>query len=179
MRRAVIFGLPIVLLAGLFFLFATQIGRDTKLVPSVLINKPVPDFTLTGIGDGDPGFSSADLLGHVSVVNVFASWCVPCRDEHPLLTRLAAEEQDIVLYGIDQKDPADQARAFLADMGNPYAVIGADRNGRVSIDWGVYGVPETFVVNAAGIITYKHVGPITEESYESSLLPAIRDAAAG
>ena len=177
MRRFLVFGLPIVLLLGPFVLFATQIGRDTKLVPSVLINKPVPAFALPGLDEGDIGFFTDDLKGHVSVVNVFASWCIPCRYEHPQLMRLAEEHPEVTIYGINQKDQPDQAKALLAELGDPYDIIGADRNGRVSIDWGVYGVPETFVVNPDGIITYKHVGPISGESYENSLLPAISDAA--
>jgi cytochrome c biogenesis protein CcmG/thiol:disulfide interchange protein DsbE len=123
-----------------------------------------------------PGFDTASLGGEVTVVNVFASWCVPCRAEHPLLEALKANT-GVRLYGINQADAPENARAFLAELGNPYDAVGADRNRRVSIDWGVYGVPETFVVDANGIITFKHVGPLTPQSLERELLPAI--AAAG
>ena len=111
----------------------------------------------------------------MTVVNVFASWCIPCRDEHPLLMALR-DVDGLRLFGINQADAPENARAFLAELGNPYDAVGADRDRRVSIDWGVYGVPETFVVDAQGIITFKHVGPLTPESIETELLPAIEKA---
>ncbi|WP_417307544.1 DsbE family thiol:disulfide interchange protein [Devosia sp.] len=171
--------LPLVLLVGLVVVFATSMNRDPSLVRSVLIDKPAPTFALPAVaGSGVDGFDTASLSGDgVTVVNVFASWCIPCRDEHPLLERLKAES-GAALFGINQKDAPDNAVAFLNDLGNPYDRIGADRDGRVSIDWGVYGVPETFVVNAAGIITYKHVGPITPRSLSKEVLPAIAKAKA-
>ena len=137
-----------------------NINRDPGLVRSVLIDKPAPAFALPAVaGLGVPGFDTAALKGEVTVVNVFASWCIPCRDEHPVLMALQ-DQTGVRLFGINQKDAPENAVKFLAELGNPYDAIGADANGRVSIDWGVYGVPETFVVNAQGIITYKHVGPI-------------------
>jgi cytochrome c biogenesis protein CcmG/thiol:disulfide interchange protein DsbE len=145
-------------------------------VRSVLINKPAPVFALEAVPElGVPGFATENLTGAVTVVNVFASWCVPCRAEHPLLTKLK-DNGDIRLFGINQSDAPENARAFLAELGNPYDAVGADRDRRVSIDWGVYGVPETFVVNAEGIITFKHVGPLTPASLEGELLPAIAAA---
>lgn len=176
--RIVLAVLPLVALVALVVVFAAQMGRDTDFVPSALIDRPVPDFTLAPIeGHEQPGFSSADLAGNgVSVVNVFASWCVPCRDEHPFLMALA-EREGLTIYGINYDDPAPNARAFLAELGNPYDAIGADRDRRVGIEWGVYGVPETFVVDDQGTITFKHVGPLSAESFETRLLPAI--AAAG
>ena len=182
MKRALFLSVPLLFVVAMIGIFASQINRDTSLLPSVLINKPVPEFTLPpieGIAEeiGDiPGFSTADLVGKVSVVNIWASWCVPCRQEHPLLTRLAQEDDEIFLVGINQKDAAENAIAFLVELGNPYDAIGADSNGRVSIEWGVYGVPETFVVNAEGVITYKFIGPLSERTYLSSLLPAIEEA---
>lgn len=172
--------LPLVALVGLLAVFATQMGRDTSFVPSVLIDKPVPQFDLPAVeGLGQPGFATATLSGDgVTVVNVFASWCVPCRAEHPLLMQLA-ERDDIALFGINYDDPAENARAFLDELGNPYDRIGADRTRRVGIEWGVYGVPETFVVDATGTIRYKHTGPLTEESFENRLLPAIAAAQDG
>lgn len=182
MKRLILFSFPLLLLVGLVALFATQIYRDSSLIPSVLINKPVPEFALGPLeseGFPLPGFATADFNdrpeGEVTVVNVFASWCIPCRDEHPLLVRLT-EEQNIRLFGINQRDAPENARAFLRELGNPYEAIGADTNNRASIEWGVYGVPETFVVNAEGVITYKHIGPLSVESYETSLVPAIADA---
>lgn len=177
MKRIIFALTPLVILAGLVTLFALNIDRDPQFVPSVLLNKPVPEFALPPIeGLSQPGFDTASLKGQVSVVNVFASWCIPCRSEHPLLVKLGASQDDILLVGLNQKDTPENARSFLSELGNPYDAIGADANGRVSIEWGVYGVPETFVVNADGIITYKHTGPISEKSYESSLLPAIEAA---
>ena len=167
--RAALVALPLVLLAGLVAVFALNIDRDPSLVRSVLIDKPAPEFSLAAVaGTAREGFDTASLQGEVTVVNVFASWCIPCRDEHPLLTRLKAET-GVRLFGINQRDQADNAAKFLGELGNPYDRIGADTDNRVSIDWGVYGVPETFVVNARGVITYKHVGPISPQSLEEEI----------
>ena len=179
MNRLILALTPLIALVALIVLFATNIERDPNFIPSALINKPVPEFVLPPIDDGidSLGFNQNDLLGQVSVVNVFASWCVPCRDEHPLLMELASE--GVHIFGINQKDAPENARAFLTELGNPYWRIGADRDGRASIDWGVYGVPETFVVNTNGIITYKFTGPLTRETFETSLKPAIAAARSG
>jgi cytochrome c biogenesis protein CcmG/thiol:disulfide interchange protein DsbE len=174
--RIALFVLPLVALAGLVAVFAVSIDRDPSLIPSVLIDKPAPQFVLAPVEGLDvPGFDTAALNGEVTVVNVFASWCIPCRDEHPLLTALKAET-NVRLFGINQKDAPENARAFLAALGNPYDAIGADANGRVSIDWGVYGVPETFLVDAQGIIRYKHIGPLSIDAIERELIPAIAKA---
>ncbi len=176
MRRIVLLLLPLVALVALIAVFALNINRDPSLIHSVLIDKPAPEFALPAVeGLGVPGFDTATLRGQVTVVNIFASWCIPCRDEHPLLTALR-DEAGVALYGINQKDAPENARAFLGELGNPYDAIGGDANGRVSIDWGVYGVPETFVVDARGIITFKHVGPISPRSLKEELLPAIEKA---
>ncbi|AEQ53279.1 cytochrome c-type biogenesis protein CcmG/DsbE, thiol:disulfide oxidoreductase [Pelagibacterium halotolerans B2] len=168
--------LPLVVLAALLGVFASQMGRSTSFVPSALIDKPVPQFDLASVeGHTQPGFATADLAGNgVVVVNVFASWCVPCRAEHPFLMELADEPVEI--FGLNYDDPAENARAFLAELGNPYDRIRAGRDRRVGIEWGVYGVPETFVVDNEGIIRFKHVGPLDQESYENVLLPAITAA---
>ena len=174
--RLVLLLAPLAVLVLLVGVFAISLDRDPGLVRSVLIDRPAPEFALPAVEGLDvPGFDRAALLGAPAVVNVFASWCVPCRDEHPQLIRLAAET-GVPLFGLNQKDAPENARAFLAELGNPYAAIGADRDGRASIEWGVYGVPETFVVDAAGIVTYKHVGPITPQSLVNEVLPAIRAA---
>jgi cytochrome c biogenesis protein CcmG/thiol:disulfide interchange protein DsbE len=174
--RYALFALPLILLVALVSVFAFSIDRDTTLVRSVLIDKPVPDFTLPAVEGLDaPGFDTAALSGDVTVVNVFASWCIPCRDEHPLLETLKAET-GVRLFGINHSDAPENARAFLAELGNPYDAVGADRDRRVSIDWGVYGVPETFLVDADGVITYKHVGPLTPAAIETELLPALEKA---
>lgn len=179
MKRIVLAVLPLLLLVGLVAVFALNMDRDPSLVRSVLINKPAPAFTLPAVaGTGVDGFDTASLEGEVTVVNVFASWCIPCREEHPLLERLKAET-GVRIFGINQKDAPENAVAFLTELGNPYQRIGGDADNRVSIDWGVYGVPETFVVNAAGVITFKHVGPISPESLEKELIPAIEKAKAG
>lgn len=176
MIRVVLVTAPLVVLAALVAVFAFSIDRDPDLVRSVLIGKPVPEFTLPPVEGLDvPGFSTQDLDGEPTLVNVFASWCVPCRAEHPLLEAIKAET-GIRLYGINQADAPENARAFLAELGNPYDAVGADRDRRVSIDWGVYGVPETFVVDADGVITYKHVGPMTPQTIEREVLPAIQAA---
>lgn len=174
--RYVLFGLPLLLLVGLVAVFALSMNRDPTLVRSVLIDKPAPEFAMAAVPGLDvPGFDTASLKGQVTVVNVFASWCIPCRDEHPLLMALR-DTGNVRLFGINQADAPDNAAAFLGELGNPYAAVGGDRDRRVSIDWGVYGVPETFVVDAAGIITFKHVGPLTANSVQSELLPAITKA---
>jgi len=174
--RYVLFGLPLIALVALVSVFALSINRDPSLVRSVLIDKPVPVFAMAEVPElGVPGFDTAALKGEVTVVNVFASWCIPCRDEHPLLVALK-EVSGVRLFGINQSDAPENARAFLAELGNPYDAVGADRDRRVSIDWGVYGVPETFVVDAEGVITFKHVGPLTPTAIETELMPAIERA---
>jgi len=175
MTRITLAFAPLVILVGLIALFYFNIDRDPDFVPSVLINKPVPQVTLQPVAGAErPGFGPADLRGQVIVVNVFASWCIPCRDEHPFLMQLA--DEGVSIFGINQKDAPENAVAFLNDLGNPYTRIGADPDNRASIEWGVYGVPETFVVDANGVITYKHTGPLTERTLEDGLRPAI-DAA--
>ena len=174
--KKLLFAVPLLLLVALIGVFAMTIDRDPNLVRSVLIDKPAPQFTLPAVeGMTVSGFDTASLTGAPTVVNVFASWCIPCRDEHPLLEALKAET-GVRLFGINHSDAPENARAFLAELGNPYDAIGADRNRRVSIDWGVYGVPETFVVDANGTITFKHVGPLTAESIKTELLPALERA---
>jgi len=171
-----LFAVPLLLLVGLIGVFAMSMDRDPNLVRSVLIDKPAPQFSLAAVdGMTVPGFDTASLKGEPTLVNVFASWCIPCRDEHPLLEALKAET-GVRLFGINHSDAPENARAFLAELGNPYDAIGADRDRRVSIDWGVYGVPETFIVDRNGTIVFKHVGPLTAESIEREVLPALEKA---
>jgi len=160
-----------------FGLIAVALGVGLTLkpseIPSALINKPVPEFSLPPVKGRTDGFSSADLkTGKPSLVNVFASWCIPCRAEHPILTAFA-KRGVAPLYGLNYKDKPDAARAFLDELGDPFTKIGADLNGRVSIDWGVYGVPETFVVSGDGRIIYKHIGPMTEATITDTILPLL------
>lgn len=171
-----IFIAPGAVFAVLVVYFAVGLTRDPSVVPSALIDKPVPTFAMTDIDGRDgPGFSSDDLRqGRVSVVNVFASWCVPCRAEHPLINDLAAMEIADV-YGINYKDKGPAALEWLAELGDNYTAVGADPEGRIGLDWGVYGVPETFVVDGTGIIRFKHVGPLTPEIVENQVIPLIRE----
>jgi cytochrome c biogenesis protein CcmG/thiol:disulfide interchange protein DsbE len=152
--------------------FVMGLGRDPKLVPSPLIGKPVPDFNLPPVKGRDLGLSSGDLQGEVSLVNVFASWCVACREEHPVFMQLA-KQRTVSIHGLNYKDKPEDAARWLDGMGDPYTRTGADISGRVAIDWGVYGVPETFVVDARGRIAFKQVGPITPEILAETIVPLI------
>jgi cytochrome c biogenesis protein CcmG/thiol:disulfide interchange protein DsbE len=173
--------LPLLLfaaLAGLFW-YALQ-GGDPSRLPSALIGKPVPAFALppleglTADGKPVPGFAAADLAqGEPTIVNVFASWCAECQIEHPLLMALGSDT-GVRLYGIDYKDDAASARRFLGRYGNPYSRVGVDRSGRVAIDLGVYGVPETFVIEGDGTVAYRHVGPLTEAAIRDKILPLLK-----
>ncbi|MDA7946488.1 MAG: DsbE family thiol:disulfide interchange protein [Hyphomicrobiaceae bacterium] len=175
--------LPLILflaLAGLFFV-GLYSGDPSKL-PSALIGKPVPEFTLPPLkglkhdGKQVAGLKSADLKGKgVQIVNFWASWCLPCRDEHPFLEQLAKESK-ARLVGINYKDKTSAARRFLGQLGNPFDAVGVDTKGSAAINWGVYGMPETFIVGNDGTILYKHVGPIGAKTLTDDLLPAIRNA---
>ena len=181
-RRLVVALGPLALFLALAFLFLTQLGKDAAKVPSVLIGRAAPVFALPPLdGANVLGFSNGDLKGSgVTLVNVFASWCAPCRDEHPLLMQLAKDEtlkaRGLRIAGLNYKDESANAKRFLDSLGNPYEMIGADRSGRVGIDWGVYGVPETFVVKGDGTIAYKYLGPISEQTLKRVLLPEIEKA---
>jgi cytochrome c biogenesis protein CcmG/thiol:disulfide interchange protein DsbE len=170
-RRSWIFLVPAAVFALLAAGFYVGLGIDSNVLPSALIDQPAPRFALPPLPGGERGFSSADLAGHVSLVNIFASWCAPCRAEHAVLNALGQTKR-VPIYGIDYKDKADAALAWIAELGNPYTRIGAD-DGRVGIDWGVYGVPETFIVDRGGRIRYKHVGPLSQEDVERTILPLV------
>lgn len=175
--------LPLVLFIAVSAMFYERLsgGGDPSAVPSPLLDKPVPQFVLgpvEGLRNGEgpvPGLASKDLVGAVSLVNVWASWCGPCRVEHPLLMALA-ERGDVRMFGINYKDDPANARRFLGSLGNPFEAVGGDANGRASVDWGVYGVPETFLVDASGCIVFKHVGPLSAPMVVKTLLPAIERA---
>lgn len=175
--------LPIAIFAAIagMFAFALRSGDPSKL-PSALIGKPAPEMTLPALaglregGTAVPGVATADLRrGEPSVVNFFASWCVPCVQEHPQLLELRART-GVRIFGVNYKDPDPGGRRFLGRYGNPYAAVGVDDSGRAALEWGVYGMPETFVVDGAGLIAMKHVGPITPEILRMRIIPAIEAA---
>ncbi|ESZ62391.1 DsbE family thiol:disulfide interchange protein [Mesorhizobium sp. C120A] len=180
LRRRLIVLLPLLVFLGLAGLFLSQLlsGRDEAAVPSALIGLPAPQTNLPALeGSNLPGLDSKAFAGKVTLVNVFASWCAPCREEHPVLLALSQDKR-FVMAALNYKDQAQNARRFLGDLGNPFQAIGVDEAGRTAIDWGVYGVPETFVIGKDGKIAYKHVGPLTGESARDVLLPQIEKALA-
>jgi cytochrome c biogenesis protein CcmG, thiol:disulfide interchange protein DsbE len=180
-RRRLLALLPlvVVLILGALF-FARLFAGDSSRIPSALIGKSAPPSDLAGLA-GAPGLADADLRnGHVSIVNVFGSWCLPCHAEHETLMALAADKslaaRGVALYGVAQRDEPENLRRFLGAKGDPYAKIGLDQNGRVSIDWGVYGVPETFIVKGDGTIAYKFIGPMDPETLAKVVRPEIDKA---
>ncbi|MBX9453937.1 MAG: DsbE family thiol:disulfide interchange protein [Mesorhizobium sp.] len=179
-RRLWLALLPLGLFMALAAIFLAQLlfGRDNSVVPSALIGAEAPQTSLPPLdGTGLPGLDSTRFEGKVTLVNVWASWCAPCRQEHPLLMQMAQDPR-IVVAGLNYKDRPENARRFLGELGNPYAQIGVDGNGRAAIDWGVYGVPETFLVGKDGRIAWKHVGPFTPDSIVTGLMPEIEKALA-
>jgi cytochrome c biogenesis protein CcmG, thiol:disulfide interchange protein DsbE len=164
--------IPIIVFAALALTLSWALKRDPQTIPSALIGRPVPQFALPPVKGRALGLSSGDLTGEVSLVNVFASWCVECRAEHPLLLQIKAGAV-VTIHGLNYKDAPDDAAKWLDTFG-PYTRTGADLKGRVGIDWGVYGVPETFVIAKDGRIAHKQIGPISPESWEGTMLPLIR-----
>ena len=177
-RRRLILLLPLAIFLGLAAIFLMQLlsGRDISAVPSALIGQPAPVTNLPPLEGGAlPGLDSNQFAGKVTLLNVFASWCAPCREEHPVLLALAQDKR-YALVALNYKDKPENARRFLGDLGNPFSAIGVDEAGRTAIDWGVYGVPETFVIGKDGRIAFKHVGPLTPDSVRDELLPQIEKA---
>jgi cytochrome c biogenesis protein CcmG, thiol:disulfide interchange protein DsbE len=178
--RRILVLLPVLLFLALAGLFLMQLmsGRDTAEIPSALIGQDAPVTSLPPLeGIPLPGLDSRNFAGKVTLVNVWASWCAPCREEHPLLLGLSQDSR-FEVAGLNYKDPPENARRFLGSFGNPYEAIGVDSAGRAAIDWGVYGVPETFLVGKDGKILFKHVGPLTEQAVAQTLLPEIEKALA-
>ena len=171
-RRRLLYAAPLVAFISLAIAFGWGLTRNPQELPSALTGKPVPIFNLPPVQGRKLGLSSADLKGEVSLVNVFASWCVACRAEHPLFMQLAANKV-VPIHGLNYKDAPQDAADWLDDLGDPYTRTGVDRDGRVAIDWGVTGVPETFVVDASGIVVYKQVGPVTQQVLEETIPPLI------
>jgi len=176
--------LPLIVFAALAVLFLVRLwSGDPSRLPSALIGHPAPKTDLPPLaglardGKGVPGLSNAAFPGEVTLVNVWASWCIPCAEEVPYLEQLSKDKR-IKLVGINYKDPTDNARRFLNRYGNPFAAVGVDASGRTSIDWGVYGVPETYLIGRDGTIAYKLVGPVTAENLDGALNPEIAKAAA-
>ncbi len=167
------FALPALVLIGLVALFARGLFLDPTVVPSPLIGKAAPSFSLPALAEGKPVFTQAEFQGKVSLLNVWGSWCVACRDEHPVLMQFAAEKV-IPLYGLDYKDDRQAALDMLAKQGDPYAAIAYDQSGDTAINWGVYGAPETFLLDKQGVIRKKYIGPLTLELIRDDLMPRIQ-----
>ena len=168
----IVFLAPVAMFLGLAVLFAYGFTLNPREIPSVLIGKPVPEFALAPVEGRTLGLSTDDLRGEVSLLNVFASWCAECRREHPLFMALQAGNI-VPVHGLNYKDKPDDARNWLDQLGDPYTRTGADLNGRVGIDLGVYGVPETFVIDKAGRIAHKHIGALDQEALEETILPLV------
>jgi cytochrome c biogenesis protein CcmG, thiol:disulfide interchange protein DsbE len=164
--------LPLIVFLGLVVFLAVGLKRDPHEIPSPLINKPAPAFSLPRLDAPDQRLSAQDLRGQVWLLNVWASWCVACRQEHPLLVELSKTGQ-VKMYGLNYKDKRDDALGWLQKLGNPYLQSLSDTEGLVGIDYGVYGVPETFVIDKQGVIRHKHIGPVTEQALRETLLPLV------
>lgn len=170
--RRLVWAIPLVLIAGLIFLLGQGLKLDPRVVDSPLIDKPAPDFTATRLDNGQPT-GLDDMRGEVTLFNVWASWCVACRQEHPLLNQLSRSGL-VRIVGLNYKDAREDGLRWLERHGDPYAWSVADINGRIGIDYGVYGVPETFIIDAAGHIRGKHIGPITADYISQELIPLIQ-----
>ena len=164
--------IPLVLFLALVAFLAIGLGRDPREVPSPLINKPAPAFRLVELKDPTRSFSSEHMRGKVWLLNVWASWCIACRDEHPMLLELARRNA-IPIYGLNYKDKPTDAISWLNELGDPYVLSVSDLDGRVGIDYGVYGAPETFLIDRDGIIRFKHIGPITPDVWNNKMVPLV------
>lgn len=170
------FAIPLGIFVVMVVLLGYGLRLDPKKVPSPLIGKPAPEFSLSVLGEPQKQLANKDMLGQVWVLNVWASWCISCRAEHKVITRLA-EKNLVAVIGLNYKDDPNDASRWLTQFGNPYTASVIDQDGRVGIDFGVYGVPETFVIGKDGLIKYKHIGPVTQESLDAEVLPEIRKLA--
>lgn len=172
--RRYFFYVPILIFGGLVIYMAVGLTLDPQKLPSTLIDKPVPEFDLPPIEGYQGGLSSDDLLGQVSLINIWGSWCVSCIYEHPILMEI--KRNDLVpVYGLDWKDPPGAGTEWLRKNGDPYTLIGNDADGRIAIEFGVTGAPETFVVDKEGRIRYKYIGPITVEAWEETIYPLVQE----
>ena len=165
--------LPLVLFIGLVVFLAVGLRRDPHEIPSPLLNKPAPAFKLNQLQDSTKTFSAAEMRGKVWLLNFWGTWCVACRDEHPLLVQYS-KTAAVPIYGVDYKDERTKALQMLEDEGDPYTITVSDPEGRLSIDYGVYGAPETFLIDKNGVIAFKQIGPITEEAWQKEILPRVK-----
>ncbi|MDX6614185.1 MAG: cytochrome c biosis protein CcmG, thiol:disulfide interchange protein DsbE [Blastocatellia bacterium] len=168
------YAIPLAIFVVLVIFLAIGLGHDPHEIPSPLINKPAPAFQLAQLQDPAKKFSAAEMHGKVWLLNVWATWCLPCREEHPLLVELSRSGA-VPIYGMDYKDSRDDAVSLLSEQGNPYVLCVSDSDGRVAIDYGVYGVPETYLIDRGGVIRFKQVGPLTPESIEKNILPLVKE----
>jgi len=166
--------IPLVLFLGLVVLFIFGLNNDPRYVPSPLIDKPAPPFNLPTLHSANTNVHIEDLKGKVSLINVWASWCVACRAEHPLLVEATTNDNNLNLYGLNYKDKREDALLWLQELGDPYVESAYDETGTTGIDYGVYGVPETFVLDKEGIIRYKHVGPLNKKQLDDVILPLVK-----
>ena len=173
MKRSIKYLLPLAIFLGIAAFLFRGLGLNPRLVPSPLVNKPIPEFSLPSLVDPEIYVSNEDLLGRVSLFNVWATWCVSCRAEHKVLMHLARNE-GVEIFGLNYKDTRPEAIQWLQVLGDPYVTNAFDADGRVGIDWGVYGTPETFVIDRKGVVRYKHVGPLDDRSVSEIVQPLIR-----
>jgi cytochrome c biogenesis protein CcmG/thiol:disulfide interchange protein DsbE len=173
-KRALVFAIPLAIFVVLALFLLRGLGLNPREVPSPLIGKPAPQFQLKQLADPAVAFSGKDMAGKVWLLNVWASWCVACREEHPLLVEVARKNL-VPIVGLNYKDEPADAKAWLKQFGDPYSLSVTDRDGRVGIDFGVYGVPETFLIDKAGVIRLKQIGPITPEAWEKKIMPMVRE----
>ena len=172
--RALKFIAPLVVFAALVAFFAVGLTKDPREVPSPLVQKPAPEFKLTQLHEPAATFAPEDMRGKVWLLNVWASWCVSCRVEHPLLVELS-KQKVVPIVGLNYKDQREDGKQWLARLGNPYAVSAFDVEGKVGIDYGVYGVPETFVIDKRGVIRFKHIGPLTPGVVDTQIVPLLKE----
>jgi len=183
LRRIIVALIPLAVFVALAAIFLTQLlsGKDISALPSALIGRPAPELKLAALdgavsgGKPVPALTTAAIRGKLTLVNVWASWCIPCREEHPVILGLSRDDR-LNIVGINYKDRPDAALGFLGELGNPFKAIGVDPKGAAAIDWGVYGVPESFLVSPSGVILYKHVGPFDDNSVQNELLPEVEKA---
>lgn len=168
------FFLPLGLFLVLVVFLAVGLSRDPRQIPSPLVDKPAPAFVLPVLSDPQRSFKSEEMRGKVWLLNAWASWCAACQDEHPVLLQLARSGV-VPIYGLDYKDERPNALAWLNELGNPYTLSVSDTDGRVAIDYGIYGVPETFVIDQGGVVRYKHTGPLTVEVLQKKIIPLVKE----